>query len=784
MKFFLKFWPIIFILIIWFIFASPYFIKGLVPYSSTYQVNHFAPWDAYKQFWGPVKNGAMPDVTSQIYPWKHLVIELWKNGTVPLWNPYSFSGTPLLANYQSAVLSPFNILFFLTPHFIDAWSILVLFQPLLAGIFMYLFIRVLKRSKAGSLVGSISFMFCGFMTVWMGYATLDYAILYLPLSLFCVESYFNLRKTVFLFILSLIIPLSFFSGHFQISIYFLIVTLGYIVYKLYITHDYRSGLYVLLYSAFGILLTLPQILPSVELYANAIRSRLFEKTEFIPWSYSPTFLSPDFFGNPVTGNDWFGHYAEWNSYIGIVPFLLAFYAIISKKSRHILFLLILSLLSILLAFNTPLLDFMVRLHIPVLSTSAASRIIVLFSFAFAALSAFGYDFLLEDIVKNKYKKIFAWIGGFTFVFVLIWLVVRFGKITVHDNLAVTKHNLLFSTLIFIAFSLMVLIVIVLFNKFKIKNRRFILRIVKVIIITIVAFDMLRFAAKWQAFDPSSLVFPQVATTKAFAKISGYHRVMGNFGAEDSVYYHLPITEGYDALYNKRYGEFIASLDDGKIKDSSRSVVIFPKEGIFVPKAINLLDIRYLVHKIADGRFPWAFPFWTYPNNQFKLIYEDSQYQFYRNTKAFPHAFLVGKYRVVSEPQKIIDTMFNKGFNLRHEVILEKNIGKLPKTNKNPGNASITDYTANKIKLSVSAKSKSILFLSEVFYPGWTAFVDGRQVNIYRADYTFRAIVVPAGIHKVDFVYNPSSFNFGVYFAFLGIFLISATTVALERKWLF
>ncbi|MDP2585772.1 MAG: hypothetical protein Q8P29_02750, partial [Candidatus Levybacteria bacterium] len=135
----LNYWPIIFIFIIWFIFANPYFLRNKVPFPSNYQVNNFAPWSTNSKFWGPVKNSAMPDIITQIYPWRHLAISAWKQGQIPLWNPYTFSGNPLLANYQSAALSPFNILFFILP-FVDAWSILVLLQPLLASLFMYFFI--------------------------------------------------------------------------------------------------------------------------------------------------------------------------------------------------------------------------------------------------------------------------------------------------------------------------------------------------------------------------------------------------------------------------------------------------------------------------------------------------------------------------------------------------------------------------------------------------------------------------------------------------------------------
>src|SRR5258708_15492703 len=159
MKFIKKNWTLVFIILIWFIFSSPYFLMGKVPYSSTYQVNFFPPWASYEKFHSPVKNNAMPDIATQIYPWKKFTIETYKLGQVPLWNPYNFSGNPHLANFQSAVLSPFNLLFFIFP-FVDAWSILILLQHLLSGIFMYLMLRSFERSKLASALRSISFMFC------------------------------------------------------------------------------------------------------------------------------------------------------------------------------------------------------------------------------------------------------------------------------------------------------------------------------------------------------------------------------------------------------------------------------------------------------------------------------------------------------------------------------------------------------------------------------------------------------------------------------------------------
>lgn len=335
-KFLFRFWPIIFIFFIWFTFSSPYFLKQKVPFASSYQVNFFSPWSTYPQFTGPVKNNAMSDVIGQIYPWKHFTIQTLKTGQIPLWNPYSFSGTPHIANYQSAVFSPFNLLFFILP-FIDVWSVLVLLQPLLAGLFMYLLMRALGLKRPGSLISSIAFMFCGFITTWMGYATLGYSILFLPLAIFSIDEFYSSNKIRFLCLLSLTIPLSFFSGHFQISLYFFVFVVFYVIFKFFQTKNKHNTLCLAFFAFLGFLFSLPQLLPSIELYSQTLRSTLFQKGEIIPWGYLSTFLAPDFLGNPVTRNDWFGHYAEWNAYVGLIPLMLAFYVFTSRKITRVIF---------------------------------------------------------------------------------------------------------------------------------------------------------------------------------------------------------------------------------------------------------------------------------------------------------------------------------------------------------------------------------------------------------------------------------------------------------------
>src|SRR3972149_285418 len=623
MKLALKYWPIIFIVGVWLVFAHPYFIFGKVPFPSGYLVNFFAPWNAVPDFAGPYNNGATPDVITQIYPWKNLVIDFWKQGSIPLWNPYSFSGTPLLANYQSAALSPLNLLYLILP-FIDAWSIAVLLQSLLAGLFMYLYTRTLKLSEFGAIVSSIAFMFAGFITTWMSYQTLGYAILFLPLSLFAVDKFFE-------------------------------------------TKNLKSYILNLSSIIFGLLISSPQILPSIELYLNSVRSEIFSAVEIIPWSYLPTLIAPDFYGNPVTRNNWLGHYAEWNGYIGLIPLILGFYALTQKKSRGIiLFFFSVAIISILLAFRGPLLDLLINLKVPVLSTSAASRIIVITSFCFAVLSGFGFEKIIEDIKKRNFKPLVVLFLIFGAIFVLLWGIVLLKLFIPEDKVRISFSNLRLPTLIF--GSMIAIAVPAIF----VRNKKFISAL-PIFLILIVAFDLLRFAIKWQPFEPRKFVYPELPISKFLSTIKPYDRIFGNFGAEVANTYKASYIEGYDPLYISRYGEFIATASDGKFHKAQRSGVVFPKRGDNTQNILNFLGVKYIIHKLADGRYAWAYPFWEYPVDYFTPVYKDASYEVYQNQKVFPRAFIVGKYRAETSGEKLLSLMFDERSNLKEEVFLEEKI---------------------------------------------------------------------------------------------------------------
>lgn len=742
----LRFWPFLFIGLIWFIFANPYFIKGLVPFPSTYQVNHYPPWTSYEKYWGPVKNGAMPDIIDQIYPWRHFTVAQWLSHRLPVWNPNNFAGNPHIGNFQSAVFSPFNILFvFLS--FIDAWSILVLFQPLLAGIGMYFFARCLSVSRVGATISAIVFMFSGFMVTWMAYGTLSMAIAFLPLLLFAIEKAFNRFRIKYGLLISFCLAASFFSGHFQTSLYLLLFSIAYLLYKYFSTKKRNEGIKIILFFCIGLAISLLQLLPSIELYLYSVRSENYITSGGIPIQYIVTSISPDFFGNPVTRNDWFGQYAEWASFVGIVPLTLALVALFGRKNRSILFFFFSAVIILILAIQSPLLPFIGALKIPVLSTSTPSRIIVLFSFAIAVLAGYGFDGLLQHAEQKNIKKIIPVFLSFGAILLLIWLAL-FLRVLPADKTQIAQRNFILPTALFAG-----LFFISFFQIFERKIRH--THLTFYLIILLVAFDSFRFAQKWMPFDPKQLVYPDVPVIAAMQKHIGYGRYFGNLGAQVATYYNLPSIEGYDPLYSQRYGEFIQTATTGKFTPAMRSVAMLERNGLYTDRVLDTLGVTLIFHPIADTEQSWAYPVWK-DQQKYTRIYTDGKFQLFRNNDAINRPTLYYKYEIISDKEKMLKRFYSQDFYYRDILLLEEK-PELESANTISQSARKTAWivssSPSRITIQAETEAPALLFLSDNYYPGWQARVNGKMRKIYRADYTFRAVVVPKGKSTVEFYYQ-------------------------------
>lgn len=136
-----------------------------------------------------------------------------------------------------------------------------------------------------------------------------------------------------------------------------------------------------------------------------------------------------------------------------------------------------------------------------------------------------------------------------------------------------------------------------------------------------------------------------------------------------------------------------------------------------------------------------------------------------NTRALPRAWLV--YR--AEPVKGYDEAWRRIQNpdFRPELVATIENGPLLE-GQGMGRIEVLQYGPNQVRLLVRTDAPALMILSDVYYPGWKGYIDNTQVPIYRANVTFRGIVVPAGDHEVRMEFRPRSFLIGLGLATLGL----------------
>src|SRR3989344_2972179 len=180
----------VFFMLIVGVFFYKTIVFGKLPVPSDALVGLYHPYrDLYARSYAngiPFKNFLITDPVRQQIPWRKSAIESVKKGKMPLWDADSFGGVPLLGNIQAGVFYPFNIFFLFLP-FSVAWTILIISQPLCAGVFLYWFLRRKNLDCASAMLGAVCFAFSGFSIAWLTWGTVVSTWLWTPLSLVAIE---------------------------------------------------------------------------------------------------------------------------------------------------------------------------------------------------------------------------------------------------------------------------------------------------------------------------------------------------------------------------------------------------------------------------------------------------------------------------------------------------------------------------------------------------------------------------------------------------------------------
>lgn len=770
-----------------------FFFKNEFLFPGNYLIAFFSPYQSYNSV--PISNKPVADdVFRHIYTFKVLAVDMMKNLHLPLWNPYNGAGMPLLATLNSGFLDPFNILFFIFPY-ANAWNIYLFLQFLLIGLFTYLYSRSIGLSQQAALFASISFLFSGFVIARVSLGAYGLGIALLPLFLFLIERYRSQKNWKIFGIISIVVFSVIVSTHPQISFYILTTSCIYFVCRLLTQKENRITKFLSLslfifFVLMGIGLAGVQLVPTLELiqYANLNADKSFIGNYIVPLYHLVSVVVPNYFGNVSTYNYWGKtDYLETVVSIGSIPVLFAFFgflAVLTSGYKKMIasFYLILLTLSLALAINSPITDLFSRFPIPLLTTDPPSRIFLLSTFSISILAGLGYEYITHPL--TSFKKMSLFIAPYLLLIVTIDLITFHNKI-VHLPCRISSfacYDIAFRNTVFESIFFVIMLMI-LFGAVIVKSKKIV-----IVSIVLVITTGLYNADKFLPFSSQNTILPKNSLFLELSQLSNKGRVFG-FGkamitTNLATYFRFYDPEYYHPLYIKRYGELTGYTNTGmpghgvvRADAIINNPVIIPTiDAMRRDRFFTLLSVRYLIYNKLD----------VIKNTQkTNIIWQDNKNYITENKFALPHAYLVSQYQKVSSPKGELQKLFLPEFNPFVNVLLEKEPLHFENNSKPIGHILITSYKENNITITANTQNQSLLVLTDNYYPGWKAFIDNKNTEIYRANYTFRAIVLPSGNHVVNFVYDPLSVKSGELISSISlIILFLLMTFSLLRKFFF
>jgi uncharacterized membrane protein YfhO len=290
---------------------------------------------------------------------------------------------------------------------------------------------------------------------------------------------------------------------------------------------------------------------------------------------------------------------------------------------------------------------------------------------------------------------------------------------------------------------------------------------------VIALTYLDLSLVGMSFNPTvrpEEVLPMPGAIRFLQQDRGVYRVCGtglilypNIG----MVFDLQDVRGYDTVVPSRYAALVDRLDGH---------YLYHFHSLFIrtdAPPLDLLNVKYL---LTDRE----------PGEKWELVYEDAgSIRVYRNRNVLPRAFVVYQAEIVESAAESLERLLDEQFNFRERVILEQQLPNWSEPKQIPAMASeirIDVYEPDRVLLDVWTEADGLLVLSDNYAPGGKAFLDGRSVPVYVADHAFRAVVVPAGQHWVEFVYRPQSFYAGATISLLTSLVLLAGLIWCVWRW--
>ena len=694
------------------------------------------------------------------YSWLHFWVSSLRQGQLPLWDPYAFCGRPFAGEMLPSAFYPLHLVFLLVPFNNNG-----LFSPrlynetfiashFLCACFTFALIRELGMSRFAAYVGACCFSLSTMLVrmIWLPFVE---AGIWLPaVCFFLIRALKAERARIAVLNASLsglCLGLSILTGglHFSIMQGIVVVTAVcyYGVSAAVSSRPPWSRLALILVVVLAVAggAGAIQLLPSYEYGKYSMRyidGGLFPADEKIPyhrlhpgmWPEAiVSTLIPEGFDAKIGGGE------TWPIYIGVLPFFLAVTAIWKRWStlwaRYLTGLAVLAFLYSLTEFS-PLHGVLYAVVPYLWVVRTASRFVYLAIFALAILAACGLDVLLEERSDwSPARRILKWVAIAAAAAVFIPAI--FGQLRLE---------------VWAAYSLLLILVsgaLFYFLTARPAGAGF-----RALLAVFILFDLSVFNWGEANIEGPRKPNEQLEQMISLRGVAGFLKSQTGLGRVRVAVAPEPNIGDAYAVQNVWGGGGTVLTGYSRLRERHE----------------DLLNGRYLVKPLtATDPAP---------------LYQDAYWKVYENPRAFPRAWMVHETLVEASPDAVFRRLDDSAVDFRRVAVLEARLpqllGPAPQTDEP---VRFRSYEADRMTLDVDAASAGLLVLSEIYYPGWRATLNGKPAAIYKVDGALRGILVPPGTSRIALEYVPVTFYTGAVVSLLtfAVVLTAWLLIWLQRR---
>ncbi len=721
------------------------------------------------------------DSANFFYPLFFSVSNALRQWTMPLWNPFLFNGFPTIANIESQLFYPINLLFLpftaFTPYAVHLSLILHCF---LAGLFMYLLCAKYLQNRWACFLSAMVYMLSGFTIGHFQHVTMIEVFAWLPLVFLFYEKALMEQKQKNAVFAGFFFGLSILAGHPQTShgmAFAVVIHTAYRTATMYMTERKWTILRthataLILFLAVGSIIAAVQILPTYEFITQATRGNTLSfdfaaKSGQLSLRDLILIIVPNYFG-ALTDPFWGGaDISQSILYIGVLPlFLIGLALIFDRKKRNIVYFIMMAIFFLLVSLgqNGPVYRLLFE-YVPGFNYfRSPQHLSFLFSFFSALAAAYGFNVLLGNVKKSSF---YIYLTIFLLLSILLYFISPVfpeagAAYRIHSDISssagyssipsLAKSNMQTGFAGFISMFILsaVLVALALFHPRDKKIYLAILLFVTFVDLYLHLSDAITVAAK----SPPSVYQGETALITEIKNHAGVR----SSAQEDLALNDSELNQGLFRIYTIPDG-----IDGLWQLGSNRAMLAktFLVSG-FDPLELSRHQklVKFLSSKNIDN---------LYKITNVKYIYTEGQNHFDYYPNYLPRAYVVANAEFLEDDNKALEKL--AVFDPSSKVIINGSGITNQIMNAGEWTASFEKYASTEAVVKTFSQNDGFLVLSDTYYPGWRAWIDGVERPVLRANYNFRALSLPKGEHTVVFKFKPRSLNIGLFISLTGCLLV-------------